>query len=459
MSIIRFERGRRVGADSAKRAEHGLFEALKGTLSGTALVTTDGRGSVTRWSEGACRMLGWQEHEALGVDLARLMAGEPEHDDLPDETPEINGLAYPTVSEGWCRRKDQDAFWARTTMAPFPDHDRGTQGHLVLVQDRTIQHADSERAQRDSQLLRSLLSSSRDAINILKLDGSPAGKYADLWPQPGCELFAGRSDPHPDGTLAFASARDGHAGQFLAATGANGSTRQWDVQVTPILGGDGLPVALLAVSRDVTQASQDAEQSKLVALEMTHRLKNVLCIVQAIASQTLRGPTMPADIRKTFETRLLAFFRTQDLLTRAPTESVGMHQMVDLIATLHCRRPSTRLRAEGPAVIVGPRVRLALSMVLNELGTNAIKYGALSSPKGSVDLAWQVIPGDGGASFRLTWTESGGPPVARPDHKGFGTRLIELSFPSELGFVSMLAYPRTGVVFTLECPMSALLQN
>jgi len=459
MNIISFERRPNAGADSASLADHGLFGALQSTLSGTALVTIDRQGWVTRWSEGASRMLGWQEHEALGVDLARLMAGHPGHDDLPDNTPGITGLDQPTVTEGWCCRKDQEAIWARTTVATFPDPYQGTQGHLVLIQDRTIQHADSERAQRDSQLLHSLLSASRDAIDVLQLDGSPAGDYADLWPRPGCDVFAGGSGPHPDGFLAFASARDGHAGQFRAATGVMGATTQWDIQVTPILGSAGVPVALLAVSRDVTHASRAAEQDNLVAMEMTHRLKNVLCIVQAIASHTLRGPAMPADIRKTFDGRLLAFFRAQELLTQAPAESVELRQLVNGIATLHCRRPSTRFRVEGPAVTVGPRVGVALSMVLHELGTNAIKYGALSSATGVLELVWHVLPVNGEPSFSLTWTESGGPPLAQPEHKGFGTRLIERSFPSEMGLVSTLTYPRSGVVFTLEGPTSALLQT
>jgi PAS domain S-box-containing protein len=459
MNVIMFERRPNGVAKDTPSAGQGLFRALQSTLTGSALVAVDHRGRVTQWSDGARRMLGWHEQEAQGANLSRLLAGELAHDGLADDVPGIAEVDKPTVTEGWCNRKDHEIFWARTTVAPLPDPAGRAGGHLVLVQDRTVQHTDEERNRRDSQLLRSLLSASRDAVDVLQLDGFPDKTYADLWPRVGCALFAGCIEPHPDGALAFASARQGQAGQFHATTDVNGSTTQWEVSVTPILGQDGMPVALLAVSRDITRADRDAAKGSLVALEMGHRLKNVLAIVQAIASQTLRGPTMPADLRKAFDTRLLAFFRAQDLLTRSPAESVELHHLVESVATLHCRRPSTRFRADGPAVTVGRRTGLALSMVLHELGANAIKYGALSAQTGIVHLAWNLLPGPAGTMFRLTWTESGGPPVAPARHKGFGTRLIELSFSPELGLTWTLDYAETGVVFTLEGLVSAGLQT
>lgn len=442
--------------DPGPELREGLLDVVLRSMVDIAVIAIDRLGRVTTWNEGARRMLGWTETAALGRDADALLTGDGATAGGAGRWMDAGRLDEPFVSEGWCRRHNGAAFWARTTVTPLVGRSGDVQGALTMIQDRTSARREKERSRIEAELLRGIMSASRDCIDVLHLDGTQAveGRHGPA----GCAVFTGAMPDDGRAERAFSAARHGDVGHFDADTGDAGTAVQWDVQVSPIMGSDGRPDALLAVSRDVTAERRAAEQSRLLMMEMSHRMKNVLAVVQAIASQTLRGPTMPADLRETFDARLMTLFHAQDILTQTGRDCADLRQLVDGVAALHCGTHSPRFRTDGPTVTVGPRVGLSLAMVLHELGTNAIKYGALSSRSGSVDLVWNVLDGPGGPAFHLTWTERGGPPAAPPTKKGFGTRLIELSFPRELGLTSTVSYPPEGVVFTLDGPLASVLR-
>ena len=114
------------------------------------------------------------------------------------------------------------------------------------------------------------------------------------------------------------------------------------------------------------------------------------------------------------------------------------------------------MTATGPEVDLSPRCALALSLALHELTTNAIKYGALSADGGRVEVVWTVTPGPDETAFVLSWTESGGPPVAPPTRTGFGTGMIQRALSGYVGGATTLTYEPSGVVFTLTTTLAAL---
>lgn len=317
----------------------------------------------------------------------------------------------------------------------------------------------------DAAFVRTVLAASNDCIKLLNLDGdltfmSEGGQrvmeVSDFNKLRGCpwsSFWEGES--HVEAARAVAEARAGRNYRFQGpANTAKGNPRWWDVQVTPVFGPDGKPESLLSVSRDITELKRSEEQHQLLAQELNHRIKNVLAMVQAIASQTFRATSDPVEARLAFIDRLGALGSAQDLLTQATLTGA---RLADIVADAF--RPHGRegqVTVSGPDVDLSPRCALAMSLALHELTTNAIKYGALSADGGRVTVHWTVMPLGDDTAFVLTWTESGGPPVAPPTRTGFGTGMIQRALSGYVGGATTLTYDPAGVVFTLTTTLDAL---
>lgn len=210
--------------------------------------------------------------------------------------------------------------------------------------------------------------------------------------------------------------------------------------------GDGpsrTPVAIAGASRDLTERKQAEELQRLLLNELNHRVKNTLATIQAIALQTLRAATDLESAGEALDRRIRALAQAHDLLTPRAWTGANLTEIVMRALNAFTR---AQVNISGAEVDVSPKHALALSMALHELATNATKYGALSCPSGRVSVQWQVEQ----AMLHLDWEESGGPPVALPTRKGFGSRLLELVI-RDLGGDAKLRYESTGV----RCSMTA----
>lgn len=317
----------------------------------------------------------------------------------------------------------------------------------------------------DATFVQTVLAASNDCIKVLSLDGdltfmSEGGQrvmevsdFNQLRGCPWASLWEGQGNT--DAIRAVAEARAGRKARFQGpANTAIGNPRWWDVQVTPIPGPDGKPARLLSVSRDITELKRSEEQQRLLALELNHRIKNVLAMVQAIASRTFRATSDPVEARASFIDRLTALGAAQDLLTQATLTGARMADVVADAFRPHGRE--SQVTMSGPDVDLAPRCALALSLALHELTTNAIKYGALSADDGRVAVSWTLTPGPEETAFVLSWTESGGPLVAPPTRTGFGSGMIQRALSGYVGGETTLAHDPTGVVFTLTTTLEAL---
>jgi PAS domain S-box-containing protein len=214
----------------------------------------------------------------------------------------------------------------------------------------------------------------------------------------------------------------------------------------------GRPVRFSGATLDIT-ARKEAEQHRtLLTNELDHRVKNMLATVQAIANQTLKEGMAMAEARDKFSTRLIAMSRAQDILMGRGLASLDMESVVKTAIEPHAG-DGNLFRLRGPKVAISPRSALSISMALHELATNAVKYGALSRPEGRVDIAWRLTYTPE-LAFELTWSETGGPPVAPPSHKGFGSRMIEGVLTAQLGAVASAEYAVTGVVWRIAAPLA-----
>jgi PAS domain S-box-containing protein len=216
---------------------------------------------------------------------------------------------------------------------------------------------------------------------------------------------------------------------------------------------------MAGVSLDVTERKRAEERQRLLLNELNHRVKNTLATVQSIASQTLRSAADAEAFRAAFEARLLALSQTHNLLTDAGWEAASLIDILRLEMTPHAAGKPGEVRFFVDAdrdVRLTPKAAVALGMAFHELTTNAVKYGALSTPEGRVSVRSRIVRSDGVARLIVEWAESGGPPVAKPQRRGFGGRLLEQGLAGELKGEVKLDYRSTGLLCRMELPMQGL---
>jgi two-component sensor histidine kinase len=179
-------------------------------------------------------------------------------------------------------------------------------------------------------------------------------------------------------------------------------------------------------------------------------VKNTLAIVQVIAKRSLTSERTLEEARAVLVERLRALAATHDLLTASGWEGASLKA----VAKAELRPYGKRAELIGDDLLLSPRAAQTLGLILHELATNAAKHGALSAPEGHVRLCWSVAEGAAGRRFHLEWRERGGPPVQLPQHQGFGRALIEQIVAHEHKGKARLCFPREGVAYVLETPLT-----
>jgi two-component sensor histidine kinase len=204
---------------------------------------------------------------------------------------------------------------------------------------------------------------------------------------------------------------------------------------------------------DATESEAARRLQRLLLEELHHRIKNTLATVIAITSQSLRNAESLEQGRLAVENRLLALGCAHDLLLQANWASAKLGDVVRAaVEPLEAHRVP-RFAVQAPALDIGADAVLPLTMSLNELCTNAVKYGALSAAAGRISIALALD--EHTQRFTLTWTETGGPVVRKPTRRGFGTRLID-RLADQLRGNGRLSYAPQGVVYELDLPLAAL---
>ncbi|GAA0586385.1 hypothetical protein GCM10009416_26010 [Craurococcus roseus] len=215
----------------------------------------------------------------------------------------------------------------------------------------------------------------------------------------------------------------------------------------------GAPLRIAGVSRDVSEQREAEARRALLAREVDHRAKNLLAVVQSVLRLTPRG--RPEEFAAAVERRVAALARAHTLLAErgwaaAELGAVAARELGGL--------PPGVAGLEGPpAALVASAVQ-PVAMAIHELATNAAKHGALSVPEGRVSLRWRLDPGTG--TLRITWAESGGPPVvAPPKRRGFGSRMIEATLEGQLGGCLSLHWDGGGLRAEIALPVARVLAS
>lgn len=195
--------------------------------------------------------------------------------------------------------------------------------------------------------------------------------------------------------------------------------------------------------------------TNLIMRELSHRSKNLLALVQAIARQSARASTNFAEFQPRFIERLQSLAMSHDLLVKTDWTSVPIRDLISVQMRTFIDKPDQRLKLTGDHLMLKPEAAQNLGMVFHELGSNAVKHGSLSTPNGVVHVEWRV---DNATPPMLTlrWKESGGPAVSVPTSRGFGTVIIEKLIPQSLSGEARMSWDADGFSWTLQAPISAI---
>jgi PAS domain S-box-containing protein len=225
-----------------------------------------------------------------------------------------------------------------------------------------------------------------------------------------------------------------------------------------VLDPSGTPIRSFGVITDITDRKQAEDRDRLLSAEVNHRAKNLLAVVQAVAIKTARY-CAPEDFVPVFNERLKSLAASHDLLINSKWQGV---EITNLIRAQLCHFDDisgSRIRIEGSKAELTADAAQAIGLALHELVTNASKYGALSSPNGSITISWKVVDSTEGPRFRMRWQEAGGPTVTPPSRQGFGHGMLFNMARYSLGAEVDLSYPASGLVWDLNAPVDLVLQQ
>ena len=218
------------------------------------------------------------------------------------------------------------------------------------------------------------------------------------------------------------------------------------VRITPYLAENDIVEGAVVTLVDITSLAQAEEHQKVLIAELNHRVKNMLAVIITIVRTSMRGKGVDSDVLSALTNRLHGMARAYSLLSERSWTTVGVR---DIIQEELAPFKSERIQISGPNVELKPAQTLAISMVIHELATNAVKYGALSSARGTLDVRWQA----GENQLSLEWTERDGPQTQEPEQKGFGYVLMEGQVEQQLNGTLETTFAPEGLSLKISFPI------
>ncbi len=229
-----------------------------------------------------------------------------------------------------------------------------------------------------------------------------------------------------------------------------------DIWVTsaPMRSPEGKVIGSSFIIRDVSAHKQREDHVRFLMRELTHRSKNLLAVIQAMARQSLTGGITPEEFVRRFTNRLAGLAGSHDLLSSVDWRGASLMDLIRSQLKHYEELFGVRIVLDGTDVLLRPEAAQNIGIALHELSTNAAKYGALSNETGRVIVAWRITE-TSPRMLHLSWTEKDGPPVAAPSRQGFGSVVMNRIAGTALGGKSAISFENEGVAWTLEVPAAA----
>ena len=436
------------------------FYAALVESSEDAIVAKNIDGVVIAWNPAAEKLFGWTAREMIGGSIRRLLP--PDREKEEDEILARIRSGH-RVEPFYTQRKHKDGHLLDVSISVSPVRDEA--GTIIGASNITRDVGPYLRAQRElresEERFRTLAETISQLVWIAQSDGR-INWYNQRWYEytgttpEEVEGWGWEKVHHPDHVESAvwhyreALANGEEWEDTFPLRSKDGEYRWFLSRAKPIRNEAGEIVQWFGTNTDITEQREQAEQIRLLLMEVNHRSKNMLTTIQALARRS--APDEEGFLSR-FEDRVRSLAVNQDILVGREWREVPAEVLVrEQLAFIH--DAPGELRISGPELSLAPRAAEVVGMALHELATNALKYGALSVEGGYVDIGWSR--GEGDASFAIWWRETGGPPVVEPEDSGFGTTLIRDVPRHNLDAEVTLVYRPEGVCWELKCGEGAI---
>jgi PAS domain S-box-containing protein len=406
-----------------------------------AIYTTDAKGRITYFNEAAAALWGCRPELGKSEWCGSWKLYWPDGTPLPHgECPMALALEEKRAVRGMeavAERPDG----TRVPFIPYPTPLYSRTGKLVGAVNMLVDITDRKLMETLAHRIASIVESSDDAIISKDLNGTilswndGAGRLFGYTAQEAIGksvtilIPPDRLDEEP-GIIKRIQNGERVDHYETVRRRKDGSLVDISLTVSPVKDASGKIVGASKIARDISDRKRAEEQKTLLLFEMKHRIKNTLATVQALATQTMRSAS--AEERGAFIARLQSLASAHDLLVSEQWNRALVRDVVHSALNAFQEKHRERFLIEGPDDIwLDSDKSLSVAMMLHELATNSVKYGALSNFSGRVSVAWESLPHATPARVKLHWKERGGPPVKPPERRGFGSRLLSHALGGE----------------------------
>lgn len=234
--------------------------------------------------------------------------------------------------------------------------------------------------------------------------------------------------------------------------------RWYELKLEPIRNAAGHIRGLRGAAIDISERKQSETHLRILLLELAHRSKNLLAVIQGISNQTAKSSASVDEFTRRFSGRLMSLSRAHDILSDQNWRGAGMRELIRTQVLLFAGPAGERVDYEGDAIYLRPNAAQHVGLALHELTANALKHGALSSSHGRVKIRWALSRGQEPSAqrFSLSWEEAGGPIVQAPETKHFGRILLEEVAPLSVQGRATLDFASGGIIYEMNMPASEL---
>jgi PAS domain S-box-containing protein len=424
---------------------------------GIAHVAPDGR--WLRVNQALSRILGYPVDELI----TRTFQDITNPDDLAADLAQAELMRQGKIGnydiENRYLRKDGAIIWGKKTNGCVRKSDGSIDYFVSVIEDISARKQAEEELRRSEERFRSsllhsplpiLLCDDREQILALSQSWLDESGYAreelrciEDWTTRAYGERSGEVLEHVRQIIS--TEPEGRAAEMKVRT-RDGRERLWSF-VSSALGAQSDGRRLFVwMAQDITEQRAHEEQVQLLMREVSHRAKNMLSLVHAIARQT--AAREPEDFIERFTERIQALAANLDLLIRSEWHGVDIEDLVRAQLKHFADLIGSRIAVDGPKLQLNAAASQAIGLALHELSTNAGKHGALSVAAGCVDVGWRFD----GDKFTVSWMERNGPPVRPPERRGFGSTVVDSMVTRTVGGEVQLDYAPSGLVWRLTCP-------
>jgi PAS domain S-box-containing protein len=432
--------------------------------SGDPIVSFSPSGIIRSWNPAAERLYGFGAHEAVGRHVTDVYMAHAREEAEKLIARALEGETFTIETMRMSRHSEEIA--VSVTIAPIRSADGKVTGLSAITRDiRDRKRAEAALAQSMAQL-NSLLTNAPigfaffdreykfvrvneyfSRLDGLAVDAHLNCKIDNVLPR-GAAIFTPLLDQVFETRKALTDVE-----LSAEAPAEPGVERQWLIGIYPVMNAQDQCEFAGAVVLDITERKQREDHIHYLLRELTHRSKNIMAIVQAMARQTVAEALSARDFEEKFSARLQGFAHSHDLLLKENWQGVAIDELVRSQLGAFAELIGSRIEIRGPSLLLTPEATQNLGLALHELSINAAKHGALSTTSGSVLVHWSTFATDSDESqFLLSWSEMNGPEVKPPRHKGFGQLVLERMLPRALDGDVRLDFAEAGLKWSITMP-------